>query len=481
MKEAIDYQMKKEILRINNLNAELSQMQRLRNVTLYILEGEIVGFLGLAYSGKDLTVRILTGDTQEELGRQHIYIAGRRMSGNSELQKKVYRMAASNYIIDDWSVAEYIGLVESGWLQHVWKRRHLEYQVRDFLDGLGVDIDAAKKMKELSELDKRIIDIVKAKWHQKKLLIVEDEFEGMRPESIRAFGTAMKRLIVGDMGVIINSHSDIVLSLLSEKYIIFKAGRIVKKCWKSYIADSVHLEKFLLGSGVISKKKSLDSHMLEGQSMEGHPVYQILGLKMSSGKFQDFNFLRGEIVTFLALNGKKKERLFMVLSGREAAPYRSCILNSRVYYSADFSDYVQEKVVSVMHMGSKEEVFASMSTGENLLIPSLRKISSLEYIANSSRLPRMLKQELEQAEFTEEGFADDLGVNDIITITLERWYIYNPRVLILFEPFARCDLIGVSIVKSYIKKFANRGTAVIIIKSREEYVEDISDQIISVD
>ena len=134
-----------------------------------------------------------------------------------------------------------------------------------------------------------------------------------------------------------------------------------------------------------------------------------------------------------------------------------------------------------MHMGSEEEVFAGMSAGENLLIPSLRKISSLEYIANSSKIPRMLGEKLGQAEVAPDAAADSLGVNDIINITLERWYIYNPKVLILFEPFARCDLMGVSIVKSYIKKFANRGSAVIIIKSREEYVEDISDQIISVE
>ena len=202
---------------------------------------------------------------------------------------------------------------------------------------------------------------------------------------------------------------------------------------------------------------------------------------MSSGKVQDFNFLKGEIVTFLALDGKVKERFFMVLSGRRAAPYLSCVLGSRMYRAADFSDYVREKIVSVMHMGSEEEVFTGMSAGENLLIPSLRKISSFEYIANSSKIPRMLGEELMQTEIAPESTAENLGVNDIISITLERWYIYNPKVLILFEPFARCDLMGVSIVKSYIKKFANRGTAVIIIKSREEYVEDISDQIISVD
>ncbi len=472
--------MKKEILRINSLSVRVSHVQRVENVTLCILAGETVGFLGLAYSGKDLTVKVLSGD-MEEARRHHIYIEGRRVSGNAELARAVYRIAASNYMIDDWSVAEYVGLVESGSFLLMWKKRRLEEQVRKFFEELSVGIGVSKKMKELTELEKRIVDVVKAKWNHKKLLIVEDEFEGMRPEDIREFGAAVKRLVEGDMGVIVNSHSDMVLSLLSEKYVIFKKGRIVKKCRREYIKNRQHLEKFLLGGGVISRKKGLDSYMLEEQVSEGKPVYRIEGLEVGSGKIQDFNFLRGEIVTFLALDGKVKERLFMILSGRQPGVFLSCVLNSRLYHAADFSDYVKEKVVSVMHMGSEEEVFRGMSAGENLLMPSLGKLSSLEYIANSSKIPRMLGEELGQAEVHPDAAADSLGVNDIINITLERWYIYNPKVLILFEPFARCDLMGVSIVKSYIKKFANRGTAVIIIKSREEYVEDISDRIISVD
>lgn len=113
--------MKKEILRINSLSVRVSHVQRVENVTLCILAGETVGFLGLAYSGKDLTVKVLSGD-MEEARRHHIYIEGRRVSGNAELARAVYRIAASNYMIDDWSVAEYVGLVESGSFLLMWKK-----------------------------------------------------------------------------------------------------------------------------------------------------------------------------------------------------------------------------------------------------------------------------------------------------------------------------------------------------------------------
>ena len=134
-----------------------------------------------------------------------------------------------------------------------------------------------------------------------------------------------------------------------------------------------------------------------------------------------------------------------------------------------------------MHMGSKEEVLAGMSPGENLLLPSIRKISSFEYIIASGKMRKMIKQNIKNILVRPGAVVRNLEVNDLISITLERWYIYNPKVLVLFEPFQQCDVYGVSIVKSYIKKFASRGAVIIIIKSRGEYIEDISDQIISIE
>ena len=472
--------MKKEILRINSLNYTYAGNRKLENISMCILEGESVGFLGLTYSGKDLLVRLLCGEAEADIRGLDIYVDGARMSDQEELARYVYRIAASNYKIDDWTVAEYIGLVDSGWFQMVWNRRRLEEETDAYFKELGIPFDVSRKLKELTELEKRIADMVKARRHGARIVIVEDEFEGMRPESIGEFARIMKRLARENMAVIINSHSDMVLSMLSDKYIIMKKGRIVKKCRTDYIQGSRHLEKFLLGSTIKSKKQDMDSYALE-QSEEKKTVYRVRGLELKDGRKGDFNFSRGEVVTFLVLDGREKERLFLVLSGRQPGRDIYCNIDSREYASGDFSGFVRGKVVSVMHMGSKEEVFTHMSAGQNLLLPSLGKISSVEYIASSGRISKMLKQNMDSDAMMPDMEAGDLEINDLISITLERWYIYNPKVLVLFEPFAQCDVYGVSIVKSYIKKFANRGTAVIILKSREEYVEDISDKIISLD
>lgn len=119
-----------------------------------------------------------------------------------------------------------------------------------------------------------------------------------------------------------------------------------------------------------------------------------------------------------------------------------------------------------------------MTVDENLMLPSLEKISFWDYIRSSGGIRKMMMEDMGEESSAKEVKAGELRVNECIRMTLERWYIFNPMVLILFEPFALCDVNGVDIVKKYVKKFASKGTTVIIVNTREEYIENISDRII---
>ncbi len=471
--------MKKEALRINNLNYVYSGTRKLKNISFCILEGEVTGFLGLTYSGKDILVKMLCGEIREDIQSVHLYLHGEKVINRTQLKKKVYHIKASNYLIDNWTVAEYIGLVDSRWVQMLWNKKNLEEETSRYFKYTGVAVDVSRRMSELTELEKRIVDLVKASRKNADVVIIEDEFEGMSRTDIKQLGRMMKILIGSKMGVIINSYSEAVLSILSERYIIFKEGRIVKKCRKECIEDPMHLEKFLLGTGEIAGKNIIASN-IGGQADNKTPVFEIRELEIGDKGKQNFKFGRGEVVSFLTVNGKERERLFRIFSGRESCEKLYFLIDSNRYESVQFEEFVRKKVVSVMHMGSKEEVFAGMSPGENLLLPSIRKISSLEYIFSSGKMAKMMKKNMKDIMTMSDVSAGKLDVNELIRLTLERWYIYNPKVLVLFEPFQQCDLYGVTIVKSYIKKFSDRGTVVLIIKSRAEYIEDISDHIISI-
>ena len=66
--------MKREILRITNLDYQYSTVKCLHGIDFCLLEGEITGFLGLSDSGKDVLVKLICGEGAESTSLSHLYI-----------------------------------------------------------------------------------------------------------------------------------------------------------------------------------------------------------------------------------------------------------------------------------------------------------------------------------------------------------------------------------------------------------------------
>lgn len=463
--------MKKEMLRINNLNMEYSTTEQLKNITLCLLAGECVGFLGLENSGKRLLEDFICG--QLNVDRVSFYFDGVRRIHTEDLCRYVYKIIDSNYLIDDWTVAEYIFLVDESSFFGINKKKLAAKTEELFLE-FGLDINPDRKLKKLTELEKRMVDLLKAYSKQARIIIIEDEFEGCSTMDIKNFKELLDRVSSRELAVVVNSHSDHVSRILADKFIIFKKGSIIKKCRKDYLNDNSNLEELLLGSPQLPPNRAIP--LKEPQAV----VYSIDGMAVNRGRVFHFDFCQGEVTTILSLDLKEKTQLFQLLSGRLIDKTMEIILEQKHCDFNDINGFVKNRIASIADMGGESELLLSMSAGNNLLIPSLEKISAVQHVFVERRVLKMLENEMKNNLKVKHENIRDMSVNEYIILLLERWFIYKPKVLILFEPFVHCDIFGVSLVKSYIKKFTEVGSAVIIIKSREEYVEDISDRILHI-
>ena len=307
--------MKKELLRINHLNYIYTRTRKLENVSFCILEGECIGFLGLSYSGKDLMTSLLRGELTEGDGSGAIYLGGQKVNDWEVLGKEIYYMCPDNYVIEDWTVAEYLCLVDSGWAGSFWRKGALNEEAGECFAELELDFDISSRMRDLSELEKRIVDVVKAYRKGARIIIIEDEFDGVSQTDIIKFGKIIRRLIQRKLGVIVNSNSNFIMSELSDKFIIFDRGHVVKKCAREYIKNEEQLERFLLGENVLPPREKIEERT-QMSWKEEDIVYRIRNLKIFQDDVKSLNFVRGEVVTLLTLNRRKKELLFLIFSGR---------------------------------------------------------------------------------------------------------------------------------------------------------------------
>ena len=467
--------MKKEILNIRNFNLRYSNAVTLKDISLSLMEGESSALLGLASSGKDAFFQVASGNEWSDNGSVHV--GDVKINTALELERYIHLITELNYSISDWTVAEYIGLVSNSIFPLFHKKKMMTDEIQDLFFELDLDIDVNRKISELTEIEKRIIDLVKAYRKKTRILAIEDEFNGIATKEIMVFKKIMDRIISGRMTVLIKAHSVSLSSILADNFIIFKNGYIIKKCRKDFINSEGQLVKFILGEYGISGNIFEEKNILAESDQK--TVYKVRNIAVDRAENYNFSFSSSEVVSILALDIGKKEKVFSILSGREIDRNTEIYLDQKKCSFNSISDFVGKKVVSSINLGTQSEFLDKMTVGENIIIPSLRKLSSLRYIFYGRKMIDMLEKQIYESS----GFSsliDEDETNSRILIMLERWYVFKPRVFILLEPFLHCDVYGTSIIKTYIRKFKELGTAVIIVKAREKDIVDISDRIIKI-
>ncbi len=470
--------MKREILRVNELNYADEEGQSLNHVSFFLTAGDRAALVGLAASGRDTLVGILTGTREADLDSFGLFLDGKRLFDQEELVSRVYRMSPALRMIDTWSVAEYLLLMEHGNAGSVLLRhRVIQDRAEKCLGQFGIALDPARTISRLSELERWLLDLARAMLSGARVLLIEDEFDGMRETEIDAFARALDEIVAENAAVIVNSHSDLVSGKLSDRYLIFKNGKIVKKCKKEFITGPEQLERFFLGRSVRSKKKTLDVYEKETREDE-EIVYRIFRMRLPDGSRQNLYFRKGTVTTFLVSDEKRKRHFFQCVSGLWNPPGCYRIVDGKRCWSMSEAAMVEKRLALIEALGDPKEIFTNLDLGDNLLLPSLRKISGPEYLKNAGKLSALLSEGMLKSGLLSENGEGRRDVNDIICITLERWFVFHPQVLFLLNPFMRCDAYGSMVVRSYIRKFALHDTAVIIVKSRDEYVGDLSDQIL---
>lgn len=468
--------MKTEALQVSNLSLKISHTLMLDNISFLLGQGECTSVMGLSNSGKDELVDILNGELCGESGR--IYIDNIFMSSPNKIKEKVHHISPINYAIHDWTVAEYIGLVTKKFNFPGCQFKMLEHEIAHLLKTLSIPIDASKKISEMSEIEKRLMDLAKCYYRKASVLIIEDEFDGCTSEEIIRFGNIMKRIADRRLTVIINSYSDLLNITLADSYIIFEKGRMVKRCRKEQIHSLKELKAYIAGNtrqGVLTLERDEPTKTIYPDA----EVFSVKNYTLCDGQTIDFSFAEKEIVSIHILNRQEKKHLFYILSGRIIDRQTEFFLNREKKRFKNVSDFVTNKIVSIADIGSQKELLPKESAGDNIVIPSLRKISSMNHTIHGKKLSRMLDRQIKEKISRVTGCDCNRNLQNI-AIQFERWYVYNPKVIIILEPFLHCDAYESLLIKSYIRNFASNGCTVILLLSRIEHFEDLSDRIIEI-
>ncbi len=231
---------------INKISKTYSNKKVVRDISLSIQRGEIVGLLGPNGAGKTTTFYMIVGLVKPDTGnilldkvditKDPIYLRGLKGIGYLPQEPSIFR----GMNVED-NLLSIIEAVEED------KNKH-----QIILEGLlnEFNIGHVKKSKSvvLSGGERRRLEIARTLAARPKFLLLDEPLTGIDPVSIEEIKTIIKTLTKKNIGVLITDHNVRETLKIVDKVYIVNEGSIFFEGSPEQAVSNENIKKFYLGS-----------------------------------------------------------------------------------------------------------------------------------------------------------------------------------------------------------------------------------------
>jgi ABC-2 type transport system ATP-binding protein len=205
---------------VQHLTKMYGSQKAVNDISFTVGKGEIVGFLGPNGAGKSTTMKIITGYLQADSGTA--VVCGQTVSiNNLNSKKKIGYLPESNPLYYDMYVREYLSFVAG-----VHQVANAAANIEAVIQTVGLQIEANKKIGQLSKGYKQRVGLAAALIHNPEVLILDEPTTGLDPNQIIEIREVIKQL-GKDKTVLFSSHILQEVEAICDRVIIINKGNIV--------------------------------------------------------------------------------------------------------------------------------------------------------------------------------------------------------------------------------------------------------------
>lgn len=231
-------------IQIDNVSKNFGDFQAVRNLSLEVKRGEIVGFLGLNGAGKTTTIKMLLSLLKPSSGS--IYMLESKVEpGNYKLWNKVGYLEEASYY-SELTVEENLNIARR--MQRISSREAVDRVIQK----LDLEVHRKKKAKNLSLGNRQRLGLAKAMIHNPRILILDEPINGLDPASVVEIREMLLDLSRNDgVTIFLSSHLLEELSKLVDRVAILHKGQLLQNLKIDELERSL-LKKLVIGGHNIS-------------------------------------------------------------------------------------------------------------------------------------------------------------------------------------------------------------------------------------
>lgn len=434
----------------------------LAGVTLSVSAGSCHGLVGENGAGKSTLGKVLAGIHQPDGGE--LYVFGQRRSFRDPAEA----LAAGIAIVhQELAFCENMTVAENLLLGHLpargpfLSRRRLWAQARQLLAEIAPELDATRRLGQLSVSQQQLVQIAGAIGRGARLIIFDEPTSSLSEHEAQRLHALIRQL--GERGVtcVYISHRLPEILSLCDTISVLRDGRLVHSGPRSALDENAVIS-LMIGRELA---EYFPRHITEAP---GEVLLEVESLH-SPGKFTDVSLTvhAGEVVGLAGLVGAGRTEVAEAIFGLDPAARGEVRLNGQSVGRRRPADVIAAGLGLVPEDRKRHGLVPGMSVADNLALPVMGRLAKLGWLSRRAlqALTETYLRRLRVRAPGPEALVSALSGGNQQKVMLSRWLAAKCRVLILDEPTRGVDVGAKAEIHALVDELAAQGMGVLLVSS----------------
>lgn len=480
------------LLALERITKRFGDLVANEDVSLEIGPGEVLAMLGENGAGKSTLMKVIYGLLRPDAGR--LVMDGQELeigSPRDAMRAGIGMVTQEFSLVETMTVAENVALSAVGWGRV--DVRATQSRVLAAMERIGVHIEPARLVSSLSIGERQRVEIIKALFHDCRVLILDEPTAVLTPQDIRALFTTVERLRAQGLGVLFVSHKLKEVAEISDRVVVLRRGRLVAERRTAEVGPE-ELAGLMMG---VAERPLVDAEAAAAVGMSPQPlgtpsvqpsrpasaVLAVSGLVVArDGRDvvtgMDLTVHRGEILGVAGISGNGQTELVEALCGTRDPRAGSLHVDGIDVTGAGVVDRLAAGLGRLTE-DRRGSCVAQLSVEQNLVLEDLADYTlrgSLDRRAVRAHALAMIEQFEIRAEPT--TAVGTLSGGNIQKVLLARALHRRPKILLAAQPTRGLDIGTFRYVHQRLEELREEGAGVLLVSEDLDELRALADRIV---
>jgi len=437
--------MPETVLKMKNITKRFFAVTALEEVSMELLEREILAVVGENGAGKSTLMKILSGSHPAGSFEGTMEIHGNPVEFHStrDAEREGIEMIYQEISLHtDLSVAEniFLGNLPRRKLKAFVDKKKMISLSREALELVGLDVDVLESVGRLNTSQQQLVSIAKALYRKPKVLVLDEPTSALTMAETQSLIAILKSLKEKGISCIYISHKLDEVFEIADRLMVLRDAKVV----------SVYREDEIVSSKVIEDMvgRKIEAMYPKASLPIGEELLKVENITIPSrvptkNLLEDVSFTlhAGEILGLGGLVGAGRSELVNAIFGYEPRVSGSVYLEGKLLSEGSPKAAIAQGLGLLTEDRKKSGFVGAMNIRENISLASLEKIRGIE--VNMMNLSGGNQQK----------------------VVVAKWLMADAKVLILDEPTRGIDIGAKIEIYKIMEELVKEGAGIIMISS----------------